>query len=157
MDISKIKKELIESNQFKDNKYLDIYCDLIESNKEREKEIYKTQKHHIIPRCYFKYNNLEIDDSQENLVNLLYKDHILAHYYLCLCCIDSILNYKLFAGLTYIMKSKKLDPTILESIKELDLDRYQLLYQEYIENISLDKERCLKISSKLTGGKRTPE
>lgn len=157
MAINNFKRELIESNQFEDNKYLDLYCDLIKSNKKREKEIYKTQKHHIIPRCYFKYNNLEIDDSQENLVNLLYKDHILAHYYLCLCCIDSILSYKLFAGLTYIIKSKRLNPTTLESLKELDLDNYQLLYQEYIRNISLDKERCLKISSKLTGGKRTPE
>lgn len=33
----------------------------------------------------FQTNSLEIDNSKENLVNLYYKDHILAHYYLCLC------------------------------------------------------------------------
>lgn len=46
---------------------------------------FKTQLHHIIPRKYYTYNKLEINNSRENLVNLLYKDHILAHYYLALC------------------------------------------------------------------------
>ena len=29
------------------------------------------QKHHIIPRCWFKMNNLPIDDSVDNLVLLM--------------------------------------------------------------------------------------
>jgi len=74
------------------NKYFRKYCDLILKNKNTPDIKFKTQKHHIIPKFYFKTNNLEIDNSKENLVNLLYKDHILAHYYLCLFLIDKKLK-----------------------------------------------------------------
>ena len=36
----------------------------------------------------FVTNNIEIDDSNNNLVSLYFKDHVLAHYYLSLCMID---------------------------------------------------------------------
>lgn len=36
-------------------------------------------RHHIIPRCWFKKNNLEIDNSDKNLVLLSYEDHVKVH------------------------------------------------------------------------------
>ena len=36
-------------------------------------------KHHIIPRCWFKMNNLPIDNSKDNLVLLSYEDHVKVH------------------------------------------------------------------------------
>lgn len=68
-----------------DNEYLDKYCQLIIQNKNRVRQKYITQCHHIVPRKYFNYNNLPVDNSAENKVNLMYSDHLLAHYYLALC------------------------------------------------------------------------
>ncbi len=157
MEAIQIKEKLLSFDQFEDNNYLDLYCNIIKANNSTTKEKYKTQKHHIIPRCYFKYNSLDIDNSENNLVNLLYKDHILAHYYLCLCCCDSILSYKLFAGLSHLIYNKNVKLDDLASEINLNLDKYQELYETYIKNMSLDKERGHKISSKLIGSKRTPE
>ena len=42
-------------------------------------------KHHIIPRCWFKMNNLPIDDSNNNLVLLSYEDHVKVHKLSYLC------------------------------------------------------------------------
>ena len=39
----------------------------------------KGHKHHIIPRCWFKMNNLPVDNSKDNLVLLSYEDHVKAH------------------------------------------------------------------------------
>lgn len=42
-------------------------------------------KHHIIPKCWYKMNGLDIDNSEENLVLLSYEDHILVHKLAILC------------------------------------------------------------------------
>jgi len=36
-------------------------------------------KHHIIPRCYYRHNNLEIDNSLENIVFLTPGEHLKVH------------------------------------------------------------------------------
>ena len=66
----------MDTNLFNDDEWLDKYINLIESNLTQEKIIYKTQEHHIIPKSIY------VDNSPENLINLLYPIHILAHYYL---------------------------------------------------------------------------
>ena len=45
----------------------------------------KGHKHHIIPRCWFKYNNLPVDNSKENLVLLSYEDHYRVHKLALMC------------------------------------------------------------------------
>lgn len=80
-----LKETLMSLNVFIDNEYFDEYIDIINNNIDRKREKFKTQKHHIIPRAYFKHNKLLLDNSDNNIVNLLYKDHILVHYYLCQC------------------------------------------------------------------------
>lgn len=42
-------------------------------------------KHHIIPKCWFKHNNLEIDNSEENIVLLSYENHAKVHKLAYLC------------------------------------------------------------------------
>ena len=39
----------------------------------------KCQRHHIIPRCWFRQQGLEIDNSEENVVNLLPGEHLEVH------------------------------------------------------------------------------
>ena len=94
MKKEEIKEKLLSTNLFINNEWLDKYCELIEINENTKKEKYKTQSHHIVPKCCYKYLFLKIDNSKENRVNLLYKDHILAHYYLCLCT-EGKLHHKL--------------------------------------------------------------
>lgn len=131
MESQKIKEILLNTKYFIDNEWLNKYCELIENNRNTKKEKYKTQKHHIIPKCYYNMNKIEIDNSKENLVNLLYKDHILAHYYLCLCT-EGNFHYKLanaFFHLTYRKwKYENFDPT--------QLYNYNKMYENWCKNTS---------------------
>lgn len=146
---NKILSKNVESNvYFIDNKYLDNYCDLILKNLTTKKQPLVTQKHHVIPLCYYKLvNNIRsknwrraadyFSNQDENiLINLLYKDHILAHFYLVMFSND-FLYYSLFNSLdwqlrlntnTHIKNDKE---TILKLITELNLDNYQDLYEKY--------------------------
>lgn len=142
MTIQELKTKLLATNCFEANEYLDKYCKLIIDNLEKRREKYKTQKHHIIPRCYFRLNNLEIDNSKENIINLLYKDHILAHYYLTLCSKSKIFNKLNFSFIIMAAHKEK-----LENFDPINLDNYQELY-----------EKCCKETARLNSGrKRGPE
>ena len=46
-------------------------------------------KHHIIPRCWFKKNNLPVDNSKDNLVLLTEEDHQKVHKLAAMCIIGS--------------------------------------------------------------------
>lgn len=73
-------------NLFIENEYFIKYVQLMSLNKLTIPQKFVTQKHHIIPKYYFKKNNLVVDNSKNNIVNLQYKDHVLAHYFLINCC-----------------------------------------------------------------------
>lgn len=47
-------------------------------------------KHHIIPKCWFRMNNLPIDNSKDNLVLLSYEDHVKVHKLAYLCTTDKM-------------------------------------------------------------------
>ena len=121
-----LKNKLLNLNIVIDNEYLDKYVELIESNRDTKREKFKTQKHHIIPKYYYKSNNLEVDESKENLVNLLYKDHILAHYYLCLCSINDRLMYQNFLSIRFVVGHL----ICVENDLLNKLDKYQELYEK---------------------------
>lgn len=124
-----IKQKLLETNYFEDNEYLDKYCELIEINKYTKKEKFKTQSHHIIPKCYYKLVGKEVDNSKENIVNLLYKNHILAHYYLC-SCTSNIFKGKLCHSLFHLINSfNKKEINKIEDILNLDLEKIQSFYE----------------------------
>ena len=52
----------------------------------------KGHKHHIIPRCWFKMNNLDVDNSDDNLVLLTPKDHAKVHKLAAMCIIGSAMR-----------------------------------------------------------------
>lgn len=122
-----LKQRLLQLNIFEDNAYLDLYCNLIENNINTQNIKFKTNKHHIIPVYYFEYNNLNVDNSTENLVNLLYKDHILAHYYLAMCSKLAGDRSRNVLAIRYLLKGKTLADF---DIANIDLNNYQKLYEE---------------------------
>ena len=65
----------------KDNLMVDLYIKLIEDNKSTKRKIYKTARHHILPRSlYPEYENLSLNKWNE--VILSHSDHLYAHYLL---------------------------------------------------------------------------
>lgn len=84
-----IKEKLIKTLCCEQNDYLDLYVQLIIDNINNVKIKYENQKHHIIPKFYFRTNNLPIDNSKENTVYLSHYNHCLAHYYLFRCTSDA--------------------------------------------------------------------
>ena len=52
-------------------------------------------KHHIIPKCWFRMNNLPIDNSKDNLVLLSYEGHVKVHKLAYMCAKGSIFKGKM--------------------------------------------------------------
>lgn len=52
-------------------------------------------KHHIIPKCWYKMNNLPVDNSENNLVMLTPEEHIKVHQLSILCAKDDIMKSKM--------------------------------------------------------------
>ena len=113
---------------FIDNEYLIKYCQLVDRNK-RTKVRYNTNKHHIIPRSWFKLCGLEVDNELTNLVNLPYREHTLAHYYLCLCTQDPF-KYANELALDCLESRKDLSLTDKALLHNLPL--YNNIYEDYV-------------------------
>lgn len=139
-----VKQTLLNHNGFIDNEYLDLYCRLVERNGRTQIRHGVTNSHHIIPKSWFKLNKQLVDNTQSNLVNLVYREHVLAHYYLCLCTTDE-LQFANELALMCLLNRKKLNVVdkqlimglplynnIYEHYKQLRKDNYQL-YREDIE------------------------
>lgn len=127
-----IKNKLLCTHLINDNEYLNKYVQLIRKNQKNKFNVYTSQRHHILPRCYFKFTKQKIDNTKSNLVNLLYKDHLLAHYYLCLCANDDRFFYANFLALKFVLSTieywdQKLSANELKLQKELD--KIQKIYE----------------------------
>lgn len=114
---------------FIENEYLLKYCCLIEQNTNTCKTS-KTNAHHILPKSWFKLVNRCIDNSLINLVNLNYRDHVLAHYYLCLCTQDP-LRYANQLAFFYLL-SRKSKVNTVDSFLIKKLPMYNNIYEEYM-------------------------
>lgn len=108
-----------------DNEYLDKYVQLMYDNAFTQKEKFKTQRHHIIPRCFYQENSLKVNNSPDNLVNLLFKDHILAHCYLVLCSPETVFKYHNMVAVYHIANHKD-----YSEITYKDLEEFQLAYEK---------------------------
>lgn len=155
-----LKERLLSCGLVHDNEYLDKYVEIIETKSAPTKEIGIHNRHHIIPRFYFRTNKLTIDDSTENIANLEFKYHILAHYYLALCAVD---KYKFPSELSFFRTTGFMTlPHSEEAIG--DMDRYDDVYKSYVSNCTkkmtghvISDETKRKISIANTGKRRTPE
>lgn len=122
-----IFNKLLSTGLFEDNKYFKIYKNII-INSSQENNISGCQVHHIIPRCVFKLLKLEVDESDQNKVRLLYKDHLRAHYYLYWSCVNPKLKHSLASAFSFIYTNRDLS----DEIDLIDLTLIQKLYEEFI-------------------------
>lgn len=126
-----LKEKLLVSGLVYDNEFLDKYVLLIEQNRNTKYENNRTQRHHIIPVFYYKSNSMKVDNTIDNLVNLLYKDHLLAHYYLAMCAVDKYV-YQAFVPLFIILDHKSFPKE--EKILIENLPMIQSLYERSRKN-----------------------
>lgn len=129
--MTELKDRLLDTKYFIENTYLEEYLMLVRTNK-NTKSNYNTQSHHIIPKGYFKTLMVPIDNSEKNLVNLLYKDHIRAHWLLFNCTVDFLKKQSATAVRKMINCKKD------SLLKELTLEEYNLLQLQY-------EQTCLQI------------
>ena len=148
----KLKKKLLATDYFIDNLWLDKYCELIENNKNTIKQSDITQKHHILQKAYYKIVNKRLDNSKNNIVNLKYSDHILAHYYLCYCTKDELMkkNYQAF----YCMISMAPKNFNLEDFYRKNYIDYNEEYKKYV---NICKQRYLGKNNPMYGRHHTEE
>lgn len=135
------KKFLISTQLFKDNIYLDKYFQLLLTNIGTKKQKYITQQHHIIPKHVSKIIN---NDSLNNIIiNLKYSDHLLCHYYLCLCCCDLYVLGANLKAINLIMSNRSSIKTItsIQLALEENLDEFY----KNLPQIQLDYEKLTKI------------
>lgn len=59
----------------------------------------KGHRHHIIPRCWFKKNNLTVDGSKNNVILLTVEDHAKVHKLAYLCSNEQIKSALAYAAL----------------------------------------------------------
>lgn len=123
-----IKSFLLKTDLFIENEYFQEYVKLLSNNVLLKPIKFKTEAHHAIPKFFFKMNNLEIDNSKENIFNLYHKDHLLAHYYLSFCCASDRYKYKAIAAV--FIAVRKFNIEHLENVLDI-LDKYQNLKEEY--------------------------
>ena len=138
-DKQQLKEKLMSTGYFVDNEYLEKYLELVcedEASASRGCE-----RHHILQKSYFKEHQLAIDNSDENLVRLRYRDHCLAHWYLyqCTCSklkADNACAYRYMVNLARGQKLRWVTPEELELLQELceTLDR-EFFTDEFIEFI----------------------
>lgn len=130
-----LKQKLLNTGYFIDNEWLNKYIKLIENNKQTKKQNGITQAHHILQKKYFQLiNNTLNRDNNENMVNLKYSDHILAHYYLMKCTTKDL--YKANCCALFMMTKERFSDFDLEKFlidNHIKYDEiYQAHYKQYI-------------------------
>lgn len=102
----------------------------------------KGHKHHIIPKCWYKMNNLPIDNSKDNLVLLRYEDHIKVHKLASLCSVDTHIKLAMLAAVGILSRGER--PLGIKQ-SEATKDKIRKTVHEYYESHKeLHKERTKK-------------
>ena len=139
------KKILLDLDIATDCEYLDKYIEIITSPDDLSEGY---EKHHIIPRSYFKKNLLEIDNSENNIVKLSHYNHLLAHYYAALSFISPVRESMIYAfnlmvneNIDLYNDSEKIAISKLSYIAEL-----RKAFCEQLKNREISEETLLKMS-----------
>ena len=140
-----LKLKLLATGYFEDTDFLDKYVDLIFINQHTLKDSFRTQSHHIVPRCLAEALGHEVDNSTNNLVNLLYRDHILAHYYLMCASKNQSFRANMAYSVQFVIAAVS-DKTEAEILKELP--QVQECY-EIMQQVKLTYKHSDEVKAKL--------
>ena len=143
-----LKEKLLNLNIFNNNIYLDKYIELIYNNIETVKQKNITECHHIIPRLYFRYKKLSIDNSKENLVNLKYCDHVLAHCLLALSFNNEYLVSASIDSIYAVLNSFQIYKTLEDFVKDYEEVKDILKCNHFISEKQKIKLRQISAASK---------
>ena len=166
-----LKQILINYKICIDNEWLTKYVELIYNNIDSSPIKYRTQGHHVIPLYYYRWANeknnnkgreelekIAAKDENNFIVNLIYTDHILAHYYLALCACNSIDLYANIKTIKFIANNKFNDANIsskqyiMECLNDFinNLSLYQELYEKAMkEQVNFqpkEKMKCISLN-----------
>lgn len=123
----------------------------------------KFEKHHIIPRCFYRKKGLEIDNSEENLVNLTFEEHQKVHQLAVLCAKEFIKASLKFADNMMNRKSMigENNPMFGQNIKDFmtsdAYNNYKANLSKKLKGRKKSNEHKSKISEALTGRKFSNE
>lgn len=120
---------------FVQNEYLKKYTTLVSRHIGAKPHRGMTNKHHIIPKSWFKINKKPIDNDPSNLVVLPYREHVVAHYYLCLCT-DNELKFANELALMCLLSRKHINKQNRQLIESLPL--YNSIYKDYVEKMKMN-------------------
>lgn len=70
----------------------------------------KGQNHHIIPKCWYKLNDLSVDNSKDNLVLLSYEDHVKVHRLALLCVTAPLMRRNMALAVHRLTKGECSEP-----------------------------------------------
>lgn len=168
MSFSDLRDYLLSFDIFVDNEYFDKYLNLVFANLNTKREKFLTASHHIIPRAYYKHNNIPVDDTRLNKVNLRHKDHLLAHYYMYKCAAKDYLVFSNQYAVIFMLNVKKIpEETVIEALGEKFAED---LYKNYTQRKSeitkkqdhpkgrkISEETRKKLSESHMGVKQTEE
>lgn len=116
---------------FIDNEYLDKYLQIIRGCRRFRGRRGNTNRHHVIPKVWFKLQGMEVNNDPENLVTIEHREHALAHYYLCLCTYGK-LKYANEMALMLLLSQKRIGAQNKALIMSLPL--YKYIYDDLLEN-----------------------
>ena len=122
-------------------------------NKARLNPPKEGHKHHIIPRCWFKMNNIPVDNSKDNLVLLTYEDHIKIHKLAYLCAFDVKFKVKMAYAYHRLTQGEIVANGVLSRTDE-DRQRISISMRNYIDSHPEYIEGCRK---RATGRKFSEE
>ena len=100
--MQKIRATLLNTGDFEDGTALTNYCKLIATNRQKTTIIGQVQKHHILPRAWFKLHNKKLDNSADNIVLLTVADHAKAHLFLFQAAINPEVRAQNAAAVRYM-------------------------------------------------------
>lgn len=113
-----------------DNEFLDKYVQLIERNRRTSRFNHNMNTHHIIPKSWYKLHDKTIDNTISNLVNLTYRNHVLAHYFLCLCTEG---EFQFANELAFMLLISRKNLNISEKLLVQELPLYNNIYESYYQ------------------------
>jgi len=142
---------LLPSAYFENNSYYNSYKILINTAFDLTVPV---EKHHMIPVCYYKqlyqcktrkqaekYAN---SDPANKLVDLPLPQHILAHYYLCNCCINKELKARLINAFLMLASFKHKYTYYLSKKDSELLNEFKTYCEKKLQNIYGKKVICIE-------------